>query len=570
MSPEDANIRPPPQSRTHPLPGARSKVSALSLFSAPQPATKPPDVGSVVPPHVTTRPPSPPMEPAATQVTACHSHPRQAQRVRYAVITTTPARRGVEASPPVGPADLGTVWQGPGRPICLPGNLPLPALVRPNRGSPRDRRAGTQLALGAAQVRISPSEPSCTGAVQGQGGRGASHVSGPLLAHSDLVLVTQTSPDSSSLANSPEKGPPLSGTGHVLAPTPRPLEPPRLVPGRDAEELVGLPATVVNTINQARAPSTRHLYALKWRLFADWCSSQTEDPQRCAIKSVLLFLQERLDRRLSPSTLKVYVADIAAHHDPVDGKSLCKHDLILRFLRGARRWNPSRPGLVPSWDLSVVLAGLQRPPFEPLESIGLRALSLKTALLIALASIKRAGDLQAFSVSDTCLEFGPADTSVILRPRPGYVPKVPTTPFRDQVVNLQALPREEADPALSLLCPVRALCIYLDRTQSTRRSEQHFVCFGGRQKGNAISKQRLAHWVVDAITLAYHTQAVPLPLRVRAHSTRGVASSWALAKGTSLADICRAAGWAAPNTFARFYNLRVESVASRVFSGPSP
>ncbi len=39
-----------------------------------------------------------------------------------------------------------------------------------------------------------------------------------------------------------------------------------------------------------------------------------------------------------------------------------------------------------------------------------------------------------------------------MRPRPGYVPKVPTTPFRDHLVNLQALPSEEADPALALLC----------------------------------------------------------------------------------------------------------------------
>ncbi len=38
-----------------------------------------------------------------------------------------------------------------------------------------------------------------------------------------------------------------------------------------------------------------------------------------------------------------------------------------------------------------------------------------------------------------------------------YVPKVPIMPYRDQVVNLQALPLEEADPALALLCPVCAL-----------------------------------------------------------------------------------------------------------------
>ncbi len=76
----------------------------------------------------------------------------------------------------------------------------------------------------------------------------------------------------------------------------------------------------------------------------------------------------------------------------------------------------------------------------------------------------RVGYLQAFSVDNSCFEFGPADSSANLRHHPGYVPKVPTTPFRDQVVNLQALPLEEADPALALICPVRTLRKYVDRT----------------------------------------------------------------------------------------------------------
>ncbi|KAL0150698.1 hypothetical protein M9458_054002 [Cirrhinus mrigala] len=359
---------------------------------------------------------------------------------------------------------------------------------------------------------------------------------------------TRTCP---SLEDSLEEGPSFSGDGHNLAPASRSMEPTRVASGRDT--------AVIETI-------TQQAYALRWGLFVDWCASRGEDPQRCPIAVVLSFLQEKLERRLSPSTLKVYVAAIAAYHDAVDGASIGKHQLVVRFLRGARRVNPPRPHLVPSWDLSVALRGLRGPPFEPLVSVELKFLSLKTALLTALASIKRVGDLQAFSVNEACLEFGPADSHVDLRPRPGYVPKVPTTPFRDQVVNLQALPPEEADPALALLCPVRALRVYVDRTRSFRRSEQLFVCFGGQQKGNAVSKQRLAHWVVDAISLAYESQGEPCPLGVRAHSTRSVASSYALAHGASLADICRAAGWATPNTFARFYNLRVEPVSSRVLS----
>ncbi len=43
------------------------------------------------------------------------------------------------------------------------------------------------------------------------------------------------------------------------------------------------------------------------------------------------------------------------------------------------------------------------------------------------------------------------------------------------MVNLQPLPSEEAGPALALLCPVRALRIYVDHTQSFGSSEQLFV-----------------------------------------------------------------------------------------------
>ncbi|KAL0177313.1 hypothetical protein M9458_026207, partial [Cirrhinus mrigala] len=358
-----------------------------------------------------------------------------------------------------------------------------------------------------------PIEPHCTDSVQSQGGTSSSPYGCPLLAQPDLVHGPHAASISSSLANSPEEGPSFSGAGHNLAPTPRSLEPPRLVPGWDKVEFGDLSPAVIDTITQARAPSTRQLYALKWRVF-----TRTHRDQG-------------LEKRLSASTLKVYVAAVAVNHDLVDGSPLGPTERTVRALTISRAW---------------------RPLYED-------------SLLIALTSLKRVGDLQALSVCDECLEFGPAYSHVALRPRPGYVPKVPTTPFRDQVVNLQAFPSEGGNPALSLLCPVCALRIYLERTQSFRQSEQLFVCFGGQRKEKAVSKQRLAHWIVDAILRAYQAQDVPCLLSIRAHSTRGVAATSALAHGASLADIFRAAGWATPNTFARFYNLCMEPVLSRVF-----
>ncbi len=128
------------------------------------------------------------------------------------------------------------------------------------------------------------------------------------------------------------------------------------------------------------------------------------------------------------------------------------------------------------------------------------------------------GDLQALFVSESCTEFAPDLVKAFLRPRPGYVPKVLSTAFRLQVVVLQALspsPSSEGDD-LHLLCPVRALKMYVDRSSQWRQSLQLLVCFGADLKGLAASKHTISHWFRDAISLAYEVRSLPLPLDISA------------------------------------------------------
>ncbi len=218
---------------------------------------------------------------------------------------------------------------------------------------------------------------------------------------------------------------------------------------------------------------------------------------------------------------------------------------------------------VPSWDLSVVLEGLVTAPFEPLKSASERILTLKVVLLLALMSLKRVGDLQALSVSEMCMDFAPGLVKVTLRPRPGYVPKVLSTSFRSQVVTLHSFHpppfASSEDERLHMLCPVRALKLYVDHSKVWRKTSQLLVCFGVGRRGLATSKQRISHWVRDAILLAYEARNLPSPLSLQAHSTRGVASSQALFRGVLLEDICVAAGWSSPHTFVRFYNLDIDT-----------
>ncbi len=191
--------------------------------------------------------------------------------------------------------------------------------------------------------------------------------------------------DSSPKARAPEMGSPLSGERINMAPSTRAVGSLHLAA---QWEPTGLPERVLNTISEARTPSTRRLHALKWSVFSTWCLNRGENPSTSELAVVLSFLQELLDKGRSHSTLKVFVAAIAAFHAPIAGQSVGRDNSVVRFLKGARRLNPPRPLTVPTWDLPTVLRALKGPPFEPLQSTDLRSLSLKTALLLALASVK--------------------------------------------------------------------------------------------------------------------------------------------------------------------------------------
>lgn len=71
----------------------------------------------------------------------------------------------------------------------------------------------------------------------------------------------------------------------------------------------------------------------------------------------------------------MYMAVLAANHGTMGGKYLGKQDLIVRLLRGAKRLNLSRPCLIHSCALFLVLQALQGDPFELSQSVKLSTLS---------------------------------------------------------------------------------------------------------------------------------------------------------------------------------------------------
>ncbi len=398
-----------------------------------------------------------------------NAHPRSFESRGRHAFKEENSSRGMEVTPRVSSDDLEPLRGSRGGFIRYERECTLPVVLLSVPLPVGRGRAHSALADSQA-LCVSSDQDIASGVMQDQGGASVRHTHSSELAEPALVSGLDRAADSPPLADSGQEGHVISGGRLGVAPEPRTMEPSCVVASGLSGELDALQARVVGTLTEARAPSTRRLYALKWGVFVKWCHQAHIDPVVCTVLDVLSFLQYRLDSGSLPSTLKVYVAAIASFRSPQGGQSIGRDPMVVSFLKGARRLHPPRPPSVPPWDLEVVLRALSQPPFEPLSSVGLKELSLKTALLLALASAKRIGDLHAFSVDSDCIRFGPGDCSVTLRPRMGYVPKSLSTPFKIQTVSLSALSSEsaassEADAQTSV-CPVRALRI----TSTVRRA----------------------------------------------------------------------------------------------------
>ena len=204
----------------------------------------------------------------------------------------------------------------------------------------------------------------------------------------------------------------------------------------------GLTPGVIDTIQGARALSTRTLYDSRWKAFHKWCLAQSPrlDSFQAPIGEVLRFLQDRVDAGLTFSTVKVWLASITACHIGYDGVRVSEHPWVPPFMKGVKRLRARSKGLFPSWDLPVVLEGLCKPPFEPLESADLKFLTLKTVLLVALTTTKRVSDIKALSVSQEYLRFSADGETVWLRPNSDFVAKnllVPELPVELCTVSVR-------------------------------------------------------------------------------------------------------------------------------------
>ncbi len=248
---------------------------------------------------------------------------------RFSVETEAQARE-MDVEPSDGIPDLGSVWQSGGGPLCFSRVIPVPALDLPEFPDDSGHRCVRPPMAECQSVRVSTNKADSGSTMQSEGERCPSPSHSPILALPDLVLGANSPLVSASLGDSDQAGLAVPASGQDLASSAGALEVVGMAHTGLRAVIDSLPAEVQETIASARAPATRKLYSSKWGVFESWCLIRAIDPVNCPVGPVLEFLQERLTAGAAATTLRVYVAAIAARRE-LDEIPLGRHRLVSAF-----------------------------------------------------------------------------------------------------------------------------------------------------------------------------------------------------------------------------------------------
>ena len=299
--------------------------------------------------------------------------------------------------------------------------------------------------------------------------------------------------------------------------------------------------------------STSRLYQSRWQIFCGWCCGRGVAPVNATVPVVVDFLIHlRHDKGLSVSAVKGYSSALNSVL-ALKGRDLASSREITMLLRSFSRYVDPVELLPPAWDVALVLQSLTGAPDESLRTCEERFLAQKTLFLLALASAKHIGELHALSYH---VSHSRGWAKVSFSFVPGFVAKTQDPSSlapRFEGFTVPALPNARKNRNRRLLCPVRAVRCYLDRTAAHRpRCERLFVIAGRSKK--EISKTTVSFWLRKTISCAYEIsgleQPVPAP---RARETRGIAPSLLFKKNFAVDQVLKAGTWHRHTTFTSHY-----------------
>ena len=310
---------------------------------------------------------------------------------------------------------------------------------------------------------------------------------------------------------------------------------------------------VAEHVSKARSVSTAKVYDAKWQIFRDWANQQKIDPIQATPQIVADFLTFLFSVKIQ--NIKGYRSTISNTLKYKTGYDFGSHPVLSELIKSFAIQRPVDRSLAPKWDLAFVLSHMCKAPFEPLDKASLFYLSVKTVFLVTLATARRVSEVHALSMDSDHLRFSNLDGSLILRTQLGFLAKnqLPSrAPDSIKIPKLSNLCRK-SDNFNRMLCPVRAVKIYLNKTKSLRKHRKRL--FIPTQGDHDLNKSTISRWVKYAIKHTYGSISKnPIKLfNPRAHELRAISASWAYMNFIPLEEVLKSAVWSSSSLFASHY-----------------
>ena len=272
-------------------------------------------------------------------------------------------------------------------------------------------------------------------------------------------------------------------------------------------------------------------YQEKWFTF---CTDKGVSPIQVDINRTVNFLQSLSEDGLQYSAVNTARSAVSSMLQVITGQDIGSHHLITRFMRGLFQQKPNLPRYTQTWDPDTVLNYLKT--LSPVKTLGLKHLSLKTVTLLAILSGQRLDTIQKLKRSDIQLTKNSVHisiSSVIKQSRP--------TKHQEPIKTKAYAPDRR-------LCIVTVLNEYLRRTETLRGENTDNLFVLHRKPHTVASKDTIARWIKNTMTLAGVDTK-----RFGPHSVRSASTSAARQSGLPLDKILKAAGWSRESTFRKYY-----------------
>ena len=334
----------------------------------------------------------------------------------------------------------------------------------------------------------------------------------------------------------------------------------------EALTIQGFDDSVIPYVSKPQRESSCSVYDAHWNQFVDFCDRRNWDPRLTNAQRMCEYLVFLFDTDKAVNTIETAHAALRSvlrhfgYPDKMPG-------LVKDCVNSLWKARPRERKLCTEWDINFVLDSFLKPPYVNAEDddgdICLRLMTIKTAFLTAMACSRRKSEIHAFSRARGFFkaENKPSGEVILsIHAIPKFTAKNQQAKNLYPQVNIRSIFHEHLDnPKEALLCPVRAITRYVERTKDFPNPKN--LLFVNPDKSKTATASSLSCWLKAAITTAYK-QSGASP-HCNPHEIRAVSTSLSAFNHASVSDIIEAGTW---KNFSTFVDNYLRDVAPE--SGP--